>query len=92
MQIGAETDGELLSIECFNLPPGWMSLSTSIPRQDSRAQMISGARRLRVRGEIQEVGSGESHTIPAEEPHSFGNYGDEEAHWINGIPTSAAGR
>ena len=83
MQIGAETDGELLSIECFNLPPGWMSLSTSIPRQDSRAQMISGARRLRVRGEIQEVGSGESHTIPAEEPHSFGNCGDEEAHWID---------
>ena len=44
--------------------------------------MISGARRFRVRGEIQEVGSGESQTIPAEEPHSFGNYRDEEAHWI----------
>jgi quercetin dioxygenase-like cupin family protein len=52
------------------------------PRQDSRAQVISGARRFRVRGEIQEVGSGESQTIPAEEPHSFGNYRDEDAHWI----------
>ena len=52
------------------------------PRQESRAEVISGVLRFRVRGEIQEVRAGESHTIPAGVPHLFGNYGDEEAHWI----------
>lgn len=50
LRTGAETDGELLSIECFTPATAWMSLSTPIPRQDSRAQVISGARRFRVRG------------------------------------------
>ena len=31
LRTGAETDGELLSIECFTPATGWMSLSTSIP-------------------------------------------------------------
>jgi hypothetical protein len=48
LQTGAETDGELLRIECSNLPPARMSLSTAIPRQKSRAEVIYGARRFRV--------------------------------------------
>jgi hypothetical protein len=48
LQTGAETDGELLRIECSNLPPARMSLSTAIPRQKSRAEVIYSARRFRV--------------------------------------------
>lgn len=82
LQTGTETAGELLRIECFNPASGVDEPEHCHPRQESRALVISGALRFRVRGETQEVGAGESHTIPAGVPHSFGNYGDEEAHWI----------
>ncbi len=82
LQTGAETGGELLRIECFNPATGVDEPEHCHPRQESRAEVISGVLRFRVRGEIQEVRAGESHTIPAGVPHLFGNYGDEEAHWI----------
>jgi quercetin dioxygenase-like cupin family protein len=82
LQTGVETRGELLRIECFNPPTGVDEPEHCHPRQESRAQVISGVLRFRVRGEIQVVRAGETHTIPAGVPHSFGNYGDEEAHWI----------
>ncbi len=82
LQTGAETRGELLRIECFNPPAGVDEPEHCHPRQESRAEVISGVLRFRVRGETQEVRAGESHAIPAGVPHSFGNYGNEEAHWI----------
>jgi len=82
LQTGADTGGELLRIECFNPATGVDEPEHCHPLQESRAEVLSGALRFRVRGEIQEVGPGESCTIPAGVPHSFGNYGDEEAHWI----------
>jgi mannose-6-phosphate isomerase-like protein (cupin superfamily) len=82
LQTGAETSGELLRIECVNPASAVDEPEHCHPRQESRTEVISGVLRFRVRGEIQEVSAGESHTIPAGVPHSFGNYGDEEAHWI----------
>ena len=82
LQTAAETGGELLRIECFNPATGVDEPEHCHPRQESRAEVISGVLRFRVQGEIQEVRAGESHTIAAGLPHSFGNYGDEEAHWI----------
>jgi quercetin dioxygenase-like cupin family protein len=82
LQTGAETGGELLSIECFNPATGVDEPEHCHPLQESRAEVISGALRFRVAGEVQEVTAGETHTIPAGVPHSFGNYGNEEAHWI----------
>jgi quercetin dioxygenase-like cupin family protein len=82
LQTGADTDGELLRIECFSPATAMDEPEHCHPRQESRAHVISGTLRFRVRGEVQEVSAGESHTIPAGVPHSFGNYGDEEAHWI----------
>jgi hypothetical protein len=82
LQTGADTGGELLRIECFNPPTRVDEPEHCHPLQESRAEVISGALRFRVRGEICEVGPGESHVIPAGVPHSFGNYGDAEAHWI----------
>jgi quercetin dioxygenase-like cupin family protein len=82
LQTGADTGGELLRIECFNPPTGVDEPEHCHPLQESRTEVISGTLRFRVRGETCEVGPGESHTIPAGVPHSFGNYGDAEAHWI----------
>jgi quercetin dioxygenase-like cupin family protein len=82
LQTAAETNGKLLRIECFNPATKVDEPEHCHPLQESRSELISGALRFRVRGEIQEVHAGESHTIPAGVPHSFGNHGDEEAHWI----------
>lgn len=82
LQTGTETNGELLRIECFNPATAIDEPEHCHPCQASRAEVISGALRFRVRGEIQEVGAGESHMIPAGVAHSFGNYGNVEAHWI----------
>jgi quercetin dioxygenase-like cupin family protein len=82
LKTGAETNGELLRIECFNPATKVDEPEHCHPQQESRAEVMSGALRFRVQGDIQEVGAGESHTIPAGVPHSFGNYGNEEAHWI----------
>jgi quercetin dioxygenase-like cupin family protein len=82
LQTGAETSGELLRIECFNPSTGLDEPEHCHPFQESRAEVISGTLRFRVNGEIHEVGPGGTHTIPAGAPHSFGNYGDQEAHWI----------
>jgi quercetin dioxygenase-like cupin family protein len=82
LKTGAETDGELLRIESFSPPTGVDEPEHCHPLQESRTEVVSGSLRFRVRGEIQEVGPGEHHTIPAGVNHSFGNYGDEEAHWI----------
>jgi quercetin dioxygenase-like cupin family protein len=82
LQTGADTGGELLRIECFNPATGVDEPEHCHPLQESRAEVISGTLRFRVRGEIEEVGPGERHTIAAGMPHSFGNYGPEEAHWI----------
>jgi cupin domain len=82
LQTGAETSGELLRIECFNPATSVDEPEHCHPLQESRAEVISGTLRFQVAGDVQEVTAGDTHTIPAGVPHSFGNYGDEEAHWI----------
>jgi quercetin dioxygenase-like cupin family protein len=81
-QTGAETNGELLRIECFNPATGVDEPEHCHPLQESRTEVITGTLRFRVNGQTEEVGPGEHHTIPAGVPHSFGNHGDEDAHWI----------
>jgi quercetin dioxygenase-like cupin family protein len=82
LQTGAETNGELLQIECFNPATSVDEPEHYHPYQESRAEVISGTLRFRVAGQIEQVSAGQTHTIPAGVPHSFGNYGDGEAHWI----------
>jgi quercetin dioxygenase-like cupin family protein len=82
LQTGADTGGELLRIECFSPATGVDEPEHCHPFQETRTEVISGTLRFRVRGEVQAVSAGKTHTIPAGVPHSFGNYGEEEAHWI----------
>jgi quercetin dioxygenase-like cupin family protein len=82
LQTGADTNGELLRIQCFSPATGVDEPEHFHPLQQSRAEVVSGTLRFRVRGEIEEIGVGETNTIEAGVPHSFGNYGEEAAHWI----------
>jgi quercetin dioxygenase-like cupin family protein len=82
LKTAADTNGELLRIECFNPPTGVDEPEHSHPLQESRVEVLSGTLRFRVEGAIHEVAAGDSHTIVAGTPHFFGNHGGEEAHWI----------
>jgi quercetin dioxygenase-like cupin family protein len=79
---GAQTDGELLRIECFNPPTGVDEPEHSHPCQEGRVEVLSGTLRFCVDGEMLEIGPGETHTMAAGTPHYFGNHCGQEAHWI----------
>ena len=75
----ADTDGELLRIETTNPPTGVAEPLHVHPRQETRAQVVSGTLRFVVDGEARRVGPGEAITIPAGVPHRFWNDGNEDA-------------
>ncbi len=75
----ADTDGALLRIHTTNPPTAVAEPVHVHPRQESRAEVISGALRFTVAGRDQTLGPGEAITIPAGMPHHFVNDGDEEA-------------
>lgn len=73
---------ELLRIESVN-PPGDRTEPVHLhPKQESGAEVVSGALVFEVAGEERRVGPGESITIPAGTPHRFWNDGEEDAHSV----------
>jgi quercetin dioxygenase-like cupin family protein len=73
------TTDELLRIETTNPPGGGVEPVHVHPRQESRAEVVSGSLCFVVDGEERRLGPGDSITIPAGVPHNFRNDGDEEA-------------
>jgi quercetin dioxygenase-like cupin family protein len=75
----AETDGELLRIESVNPPTGVPEPAHVHPRQETRAEVVSGSLRFVVEGVERRLGPGDAITIPAGVPHFFCNDGDKDA-------------
>jgi quercetin dioxygenase-like cupin family protein len=79
LQTSADTDGALLRIESVNPPTGVAEPEHVHPRQESRAEVITGTLRFSVDGEERRLGPGEAITISAGTPHYFVNDGEEDA-------------
>lgn len=73
-----DTSGELLRIETTNPPTGVAEPLHVHPRQETRAQLVSGTLRFVVAGRERRLGPGDAITIPAGVPHHFCNDGDED--------------
>jgi quercetin dioxygenase-like cupin family protein len=73
------TTDELLRMETTNPPGGGAEPVHVHPRQESRAEVVSGSLCFVVDGEERRLGPGDSITIPAGVPHNFRNDGDEDA-------------
>lgn len=70
---------ELLRMETTNPPGGAPEPIHVHPRQESRAEVVSGTLCFVVDGEERRLGPGDSITIPAGVPHNFLNDGDADA-------------
>jgi quercetin dioxygenase-like cupin family protein len=79
LRTAADTDGELLQIETINPPTGIAEPMHVHPRQETRAEIVSGTLRFVVNGEQRRLGPGEAITIPAGAPHHFVNDGETDA-------------
>src|SRR5215204_7478656 len=78
----ADTDGQLLQIECYHEPGGPPEPKHTHPHQESRFEVLSGLLRFRIGGNERTAGPGEVVTIPANASHSFWNDGDGVAHYL----------
>ena len=82
LKTSAETNGELLQIECFSPPTLERELEHIHPLQENIFEIISGNFIFRLNGKEQVVGAGQSINIPANVPHNFWNSGDKDAHYL----------
>jgi len=82
LKTSAETNGELLQIECFSPPTLEREPEHIHPFQENSFEIISGSCVFDVDGIIQIVGPGQSINIPANVPHHFWNDSEIDAHYI----------
>jgi quercetin dioxygenase-like cupin family protein len=82
LKTGAETNGELLQIECFSPPTPEREPEHIHPFQESSFEIISGSCIFRIDGREQSVEHGQSINIQANVPHHFWNPGATVVHYI----------
>jgi quercetin dioxygenase-like cupin family protein len=82
LKTSAETNGELLQIECFSPPTFEREPEHIHPIQENSFKIISGSCIFCLHGKEQVVGPGQSIQIPANVAHHFWNAGDTVAHYI----------
>ena len=78
LQTGTETNGELLQIDMFVKPGGFVAAEHVHPFQQERFVVKSGRITLRIDGQEQEFTAGEEATVPPATPHVWWNSGIEE--------------
>jgi quercetin dioxygenase-like cupin family protein len=82
VQTSAETNGELVVVETFVRPGGFVAAAHVHPGQDERFHVLRGTLGFRAGKETLTAGPGDRVTVPAGTPHRFWNAGDEEAHFL----------
>lgn len=78
----AETNGQLLEIECFSPPSAVKEPEHIHPLQENIFKIISGSCVFEVEGKEQVIGAGQTISIPPKTRHHFWNSGETVAHYI----------
>lgn len=79
-QTAEDTGGELLQLDFFVKPGGFLGNEHLHPKQEERIEVLSGTLCCRIDGRERTVGAEESITIPPGTPHTLWNESTEEAH------------
>lgn len=82
LKTSADTNGELLQIDCFNKPSSVKEPEHIHPFQENRFEIVSGSLTFCIAGVERQVNAGEVISIPPNVPHFFWNGSKEEAHYI----------
>jgi quercetin dioxygenase-like cupin family protein len=75
-----DTGGELLRLDFFVAPGGFLGSEHLHPKQEERIEVISGSLRCRISGRERSVGMGEAIDIPPGAAHTLWNESQEDAH------------
>jgi quercetin dioxygenase-like cupin family protein len=75
-----DTGGELLRLDFFVGPGGFLGNEHLHPKQEERIEILSGTLRCRIGGRERSVGAGEVIAVPPGTPHTLWNVSTEEAH------------
>ena len=82
LKTGAETNGELLQIECISPPSSAREPEHIHPYQENKFDITSGSCFFSVNGKKQIVSAGQSVSIPPKTRHYFWNEGDADVRYI----------
>ena len=77
-----ETNGELVVVEAFVKPTGFVASAHLHPYQEERFQVLRGTVGFKLDKSRMIAGPGQRITVPAGTPHKFWNAGDDEAHFV----------
>jgi quercetin dioxygenase-like cupin family protein len=75
-----DTGGELLRLDFFVAPGGFLGSEHLHPKQEERIEVLSGTLLCRVDGRERSVNEGEAVTVPPGTPHTLWNESPVEAH------------
>jgi quercetin dioxygenase-like cupin family protein len=81
-QTSQETNGELVVVEAFVKPTGFVASAHLHPYQEERFEVLSGEVGFKLDRSRLIAGPGQRVTVPAGTPHKFWNAGDDEAHFV----------
>lgn len=82
LQTGAETNGELLRIDCISPPSTAREPEHIHPAQENRFEIVSGSCRFSIDGKVHVAKAGDKVSVPPGTRHFFWNEGPEDAHYI----------
>ena len=82
LKTAAETNGQLLQIDCISPPTSVIEPEHIHPFQENRFEIISGSCHFSIDGKVQVIGPGQSISIPPKVRHHFWNSGDVDVHYI----------
>ena len=77
-----DTKGELLQMDFFMRPHGFIAGEHIHPHQEEHFRVLSGMLRFRIGGREQIVNAGQEAVVPPGTPHVWWNDGDYESHLI----------
>ncbi len=79
-RVAADTNGELLQIDLFFRPHGFVQVEHIHRRQEERVELVSGSARYRLGGKEVGLRVGQAAALPPGIPHTLWNDGEDEVH------------
>jgi mannose-6-phosphate isomerase-like protein (cupin superfamily) len=81
LKTAQETNGELVVVEAFVQPTGFVASEHLHPYQEERFHVLRGTVGFKLHRSRIYAGPGQRITVPARTPHKFWNAGEDEAHF-----------